>query len=162
MTSHKFFVHQSDNRQVTTSVAVLEPSFFGWSREPFQSGGLDSDSGSGSNYFFSFAKQSEKNKKRKWDTLHVTQVNSGPILTLLWGQCHDIFEDFLKLKRFDLGPIWTGKTCFATSSRFREDIRSQSSKIACLRSRWRHGHATFSSDTVVFILINYCYWMCIV
>ena len=32
--------------------------------------------------------------------------------TRLKGQCHEIFAPFL-LKRFDLGPIWTGKNGFA-------------------------------------------------
>ena len=31
----------------------------------------------------------------------------------LKGQCHEIFDNFFLLKRFDLGPIWTGKNCFA-------------------------------------------------
>ena len=31
----------------------------------------------------------------------------------LKGQCHESFYHFFLLKRFDLGPIWTGKNCFA-------------------------------------------------
>ena len=31
---------------------------------------------------------------------------------LKW-QCHEIFDHFFLLKRFDLGPIWTGKNGFA-------------------------------------------------
>ena len=44
--------------------------------------------------------------------------------------------------------------------RFREDIRSQSSKIACLRSHRLRKHATFSLDTENFIFLNYCYRVC--
>ena len=46
--------------------------------------------------------------------------------TYLKGQCHKIIGTFLP------NPIWTGKTGSRTFC-FREDIRSQSSKIACLR-----------------------------
>ena len=43
--------------------------------------------------------------------------------------------------------------------RFREDIRSESSKITCQRSQ-RLRHANFSIDTDIFIFLNYCYWVC--
>ena len=38
---------------------------------------------------------------------------SYPFVQILKGQCHEIFDHFL-LKILDLGPIWTGKTGFAT------------------------------------------------
>ena len=50
---------------------------------------------------------------------------------------------------------------FCEFFRFHENIRSQSSKIACLRSYWLRGHATFSLDREVFIFLNYCYWVCL-
>ena len=64
-----------------------------------------------------------------------------------------MFGHFL-LKRFDLGPIWTGENGFANIFVFSK-ILTQSSKIACPRS-----HANFSLDTEVFIFLNCCYWVC--
>ena len=41
--------------------------------------------------------------------------------------------------------------------RFREDIQSQSSKIACPHSEWLRGHTIFSVYTEVFKFLNYCF-----
>ena len=73
--------------------------------------------------------------------------------TYLKGQCHKIFGTFLP------NPIWTGKTGSRTFC-FREDIRSQSSKIACPRSQRRSGQAIFFRQGD-FIFFNHCYWIAI-
>ena len=49
---------------------------------------------------------------------------------------------------------------FCELFRFREDIRSQSSKITCPRSQRLRRHSNFSLDTNIFIFLNYCYWVC--
>ena len=83
----------------------------------------------------------------------------------LIGQCHEIFAHCFLLKRFELatGPHMNRRKRFYELFRFREDIRSQSSKITCLRSLWlcACGQAHFTLDMDVFILLNYCYWVCI-
>ena len=44
---------------------------------------------------------------------------------------------------------------------FCEDIRSHSLKIVCPRSQQLREHANFSSDTEIFIFLNYCYYRCV-
>ena len=69
-------------------------------------------------------------------------------------------QPFSLLKRFELGPIWTGKHRFREQFRFHEDISSQSSKIRCLQRR--HGHAHFSLYAIrrFSIILNCCCWGC--
>ena len=69
---------------------------------------------------------------------------------VLMGQFKRFSTIFL-LKRFDLGHIMIRQKWFRELFRFREDIRSQSSKIACPRSQQIRGHANFSLDTDIFI-----------
>ena len=46
---------------------------------------------------------------------------------------------------------------FCEFSCFHEDVRLQSSKIACPRSHLLRGQAIFSFDTDIFLFLNYCY-----
>ena len=68
----------------------------------------------------------------------------------LKGQCHEIFDHFfICLKDSTWAPYEQAKTVSRTF-RFREDIRSQSSKNRCQRSQGLRGHPNFSLDMAVF------------
>ena len=63
-------------------------------------------------------------------------------------QCREIFYHFL-LKRLSW-PHMNGQKNFRELFRFRKNIRSQNSKIACPS---RYGH--------LFLIFNYCCWVCL-
>ena len=75
------------------------------------------------------------------------------------GQCLEIFDHFVGLKDSTYAPYEQTKR-FRDLFRFREDIRSQRSKIWCPGSQRLRRHPNFSLDTAVFKFLNYCYWMC--
>ena len=81
------------------------------------------------------------------DAFHLNREYDDYFLGGRWkGQCHEIIVYFAwKIRP---GPHMNRQKWFRKLFRFRGDILSQSSKLACPRSRWLRGHATFSLDTV--------------
>ena len=63
---------------------------------------------------------------------------------------HKIFDHFFLLKSCNLGP---------RQKPLRKIFLSQSSKNAFPHSQMLRGQAIFSSDTAIFIFLDYCYWM---
>ena len=77
---------------------------------------------------------------------------------LLKGQCHEMFDHFFGLKDSIWALYQQAKTVSPTCS-FREDIRSQISKIVGPRSPRLWGHANFSLGKGFFIFLNYWNWL---
>ena len=78
-------------------------------------------------------------------------------LTGLKRQCHEIFYHYFFAYKISPGPHMNRQNWFCELFRFREDIQSQSSKIAWPRIRWLRRHANFSLGKGVSILLSYCY-----
>ena len=81
------------------------------------------------------------------DAFHLNRIYDDYFLGGRWkGQCHEIIAYFASKIR--PGPHMNRQKWFRELFRFRGDILSQSSKLACPRSRWLRGHATFSLNIV--------------
>ena len=73
-------------------------------------------------------------------------------------QCHKIFDHFFFAKKIRPGPHMNRQKRFCNLFRFRENIRSQSSKIACPSSHWLRRHAIFSLDMEITIIVSFFYF----